>query len=303
MNQLIHLLHLEDDTADAEIVQVMLESAGLACQITRVQTRDEFDGALRRGGYDVILADYRLPAYDGMSALQLAQELRPEVPFIFVSGTLGEDAAIDGLTQGATDYVLKQKISRLAPAVERALREAENHRERQRAAEALRDSEARFRLLADHAPVLIWMSGTDTLCTFFNQPWLDFTGRTTEQELGNGWATGVHPDDFQRCLATYLAAFNARQPFRMEYRLRRADGVYRWIIDNGLPLFASNSLFTGYIGSCFDITEIKEAQAEVERLARHNESDTDFGGRRHPGPGQAGQSHFCQSSRRRDARP
>ncbi len=162
MNQLIHLLHLEDDAADAEIVQVMLESAGSACQITRVQTRDEFDGALRRGGYDVILADYRLPAYDGMSALQLAQKLRPEVPFIFVSGTLGEDAAIDGLTQGATDYVLKQKISRLAPAVERALREAENHRERQRAAEALRESEARFRQMFEQNQAVQLLINPDT---------------------------------------------------------------------------------------------------------------------------------------------
>jgi PAS domain S-box-containing protein len=137
--------------------------------------------------------------------------------------------------------------------------------------DALRDSEARFHLLADHAPVLIWMAGDDTLGTFFNRPWLDFTGRTLEQELGNGWTESVHPDDLQRRLAAYLAAFHDRQPFRVEYRLRRADGVYRWIIDHGLPLFARSGLFTGYIGSCFDITEIKEAHAEVERLARHNE--------------------------------
>ncbi len=137
MYQLTHILHLEDDATDAELIQATLESAGIVCQINRVQNRDEFTQALQQGEYDLILADYRLPAYDGVSALRLAQELRPDLSFIFVSGTLGEDAVIIGLTQGATDYVLKQKLSRLAPAVERALREAENQRMRQRAEEAL----------------------------------------------------------------------------------------------------------------------------------------------------------------------
>jgi PAS domain S-box-containing protein len=102
---------------------------------------------------------------------------------------------------------------------------------------ALRESEERFRIVADAAPVLIWMSGLDKLCTFFNKSWLEFTGRTIEQEIGNGWAEGVHPDDFQSCLKTYVEAFDARQPFVMQYRLRRHDGEYRWISDNGVPRY------------------------------------------------------------------
>jgi signal transduction histidine kinase len=147
MHQSVRILHLEDDAADAELVEAILESAGMVYQITRVQTREEFGEALRQGGYDVILADYRLPTYDGMSALRLTQQLALDVPFIFVSGTMGEDAAIEGLTEGATDYVLKQKLSRLAPAVERALREAENRRERRRAEEELKQNEANRREL------------------------------------------------------------------------------------------------------------------------------------------------------------
>jgi DNA-binding NtrC family response regulator len=140
MDKLTYILHLEDDNNDAELVQAMLESAGMACQITHVQTGDEYRKALHEERFDIILADYRLPGYDGVSALQLARELCPDVPFIFVSGTMGEDAAIEGLTQGATDYVLKNKLSRLTSAVKRALLDTENKRERRLAEEALRKS-------------------------------------------------------------------------------------------------------------------------------------------------------------------
>jgi two-component system, LuxR family, sensor kinase FixL len=128
------------------------------------------------------------------------------------------------------------------------------------AQDALRESEARFRTMANTAPVMIWMSGADKLCTFFNKGWLEFTGRPLEQELGNGWAEGVHREDFDRCFEVYVNSFDARQPFTMEYRLRRSDGEYRWVLDIGTPRFAADGTFLGYIGSCIDITERKQAQ-------------------------------------------
>jgi PAS domain S-box-containing protein len=132
--------------------------------------------------------------------------------------------------------------------------------------EALSESEERFRIVADAAPVLIWMSGVDKLCTFFNKPWLEFTGRSLEQELGNGWAEGVHPDDVQRCLKVYTDAFDARKAFVMQYRLRRHDGKYRWVSDHGVPRFETQGTFAGYIGSCVDVTEFLDTERALREF-------------------------------------
>jgi PAS domain S-box-containing protein len=140
--------------------------------------------------------------------------------------------------------------------------------DRKRTEEKLRESEARFRAMANSAPVMIWMSGTDKLCTFFNKGWLDFTGRTLEQELGNGWAEGVHKEDFDRCLKVYVNAFDARREFAMEYRLRRYDGEYRWVLDHGAPRSGPDDAFLGYIGTAIDVTERKRAQEVLEKERR-----------------------------------
>lgn len=140
----------------------------------------------------------------------------------------------------------------------------------------IRMGEAEFRELADNAPVMIWRSRPDKLCDWFNKPWEDFVGRSQEQLFGYGWAEDVHPDDFDRCVATYTAAFDARERFTMPYRLRRRDGVYRWFLDNGAP-FYRNGEFAGYFGSCVDITEQHELEdhqrvllAELNHRVKNN---------------------------------
>ncbi len=137
--------------------------------------------------------------------------------------------------------------------------------ERRRSEEAIRESEQRFRLVANTAPVMIWMAGVDKLCNYFNQPWLEFTGRPSDAELGNGWVQHVHPDDLQRCLDTYTRAFDRRESFDMEYRLLRHDGEYRWVTDIGVPRFNPDQTFAGYIGSCIDVTDRKRAEEGLKK--------------------------------------
>lgn len=147
--------------------------------------------------------------------------------------------------------------------------------QRKQAERALRDEEERFRTMADTTPVMLWLSGADGLRNFFNQSWLDFTGRTMEQEIGYGWADGIHPDDLRRCLGTYMSALEKRTGFTSEYHLRRFDGEYRWVLSSGVPRYTKEGEFTGFTGSCIDIADRKQAEEAARSLALIVESSVD----------------------------
>jgi PAS domain S-box-containing protein len=226
---------------------------------------------------ELILLDIRMPGMDGFEVcrrLKMGDKSR-SVTVMFISAASDLEERVKGLALGAVDCISKPfqreellarvrthlELSRLREDLERQV--SERTAELSRTVDQLRESEQRFRIMADTAPVMIWVSDADRLCTFFNQTWLTFTGRSMEEEHGDGWSKGVHPDDLERCLEVYNSAFNARRDFQMEYRLRRADGEYRSVLDNGIPRFAPSGAFAGYIGSAIDITDLKRIQQEA----------------------------------------
>src|SRR5258705_5995796 len=157
----LRILHLEDNLTDAELIQGILETEGIICDVTRVDTQADFFASLDHDAFDLILTDYTLPAFDGLSALKLALEKCPDVPFIFVSGTLGEEVAIEALKIGATNYILKQRLSRIVPSVQRALREAKERAERKRAEALLSEEKRLLEMIAKGNPLSTIL---DALC-------------------------------------------------------------------------------------------------------------------------------------------
>ena len=173
-----------------------------------------------------------------------------------------------GLRAGGEEFPMEASISHLEANGQQLFTVVvRDVTERKKAEQLLRESEERFRLVANTAPVLIWMAGADKLCTYFNQPWLEFTGRPLKADLGNGWTEVVHPDDRSTLLDTYIQVFDRRGRFEMEYRLRRHDGEYRWVSDVGVPRFNTDGSFAGYIGSCMDVTERKIAEEALSNMA------------------------------------
>jgi len=230
VTSLLRILLLEDDPTDAALMQELLEADNIACELTRVQTRTGYLSGLEDSGIELILADYKLPSFDGLSALKLAQNVRPDLPFIFVSGTLGEEVAIEALKIGATDYVLKSRLSRLAPSVKRALREAGDRARRKRAEEALRRSEmylAEAQALS-HTGSFGWeiLSGEiywsdETYRIFEIEP---TTKPTVEMTLDR-----THPDDrpYLRQIIERVAL--ERSSFSAEHRLRMPNGSVKHV--------------------------------------------------------------------------
>jgi hypothetical protein len=234
MDKELRILHLEDSVNDAELIRSKLEEDNLACFVERVDTREVFATRLEQGRYDVILCDYTMPCYDGLSALALAREKRPDLPFIFVSGTIGEDRAVETFKKGATDYVLKDNLARLVPSVRRALRETQERQERGRAEDALRESEERYRALYESSIDAVVLTVTDGRTLAANPAACRMFGRT-EQELCRLWGEGL------------VDAADPRLPALLEERAStgRASGELTFVRKDGSRFIGevSSSLF------------------------------------------------------------
>ena len=207
MEQGLRILHLEDSAVDAELVERELRHARMAFAIKRVETRGDFVKAVDEFKPDLILLDYKLPAFDGLSALAITREECPDVPVIFVSGVIGEDRAIETLKSGATDYVLKDKLARLAPAIVRALRESEEIRERKRAEEAVRDSEERFRVVAESAGDAIICLESPDVINFWNKKAGEMFGYTADEAIGKAMHGLIVPERYREKACQGLKTF------------------------------------------------------------------------------------------------
>jgi PAS domain S-box-containing protein len=261
----LRILSLEDDPKDADLVQETLASDGIACHLTRVETEPDFIASLERGDFDLILADYTLPSFDGLSALKIARQDRPQVPFIFVSGTLDEEVAIEALKTGATDYVFKTRLSRIVPSVRRALREAEERIELRRAEEALRRSEA---YLAEAQRLSHTGSfGWDVLSGEIY--WSRETFRIFEYEPAAKAAIELavqrtHPED-KSAVQEFIERVSCdRQEFDFEHRLLMPDGAVKYLRVVGRPSENESGSFE-FVGAVTDITERRRAEGDLKK--------------------------------------
>ena len=270
MDSSLRVLHLEDDRNDADIVRGLLESGGITCQVTRVETRDDFIAALEKAAFDLILADFSLPSFDGLSALKIALERCPDVPFIFVSGALGEELAIEALKIGATDYVLKERLSRIVTSVRRALREASDRAERKQAEQQLRRSEA---FLAEgqrisHTGSWGWvLSSGKVIWSEEQYRMLGFEPGSAEPSV-DLFVTALHADDRARVRHILEEATNAKQRYAMSYRVVLPDGSVRYLHTVGRPVATEAGEVDEYIGTSSDITERVEADAALRQAQR-----------------------------------
>jgi two-component system, cell cycle sensor histidine kinase and response regulator CckA len=269
MDALIHILHLEDDPADAELVLTKLVEAGFDCRIRRAQTGDDFETTLRDEAADIILADYRLPMYDGMSALRRTLELRPDIPFIFVSGVMGEEAAIEALTQGATDYVLKQNLARLAPAVQRALEEARNRRERRQAEKALARSEAMMRSILNSVDEGFIVIDREYRILSANRAFCDLSDLPEDRVIGR-LCHEVSHQDRRPCFAfgkdcPVKHTFETGTVHVASHIHEDSSGARQYVDLKSYPIADASGTIVSAIETVNDVTETRKLQEQLAR--------------------------------------
>jgi PAS domain S-box-containing protein len=266
MKSPLRILHLEDDPNDTELLQAMLEKDGLAAELVRVDTQEEFVTALGEGGYDLIISDYSLPSFDGLAALTLAKGRQPAVPIILFSATIGEEAAIDCLRGGATDYILKQRPERLAAAVRRALREFEDRRRRQEAEDTLREREEFFRLISENVTDLIAVLDLEGR-RVYNSPSYSIILGDPEQVKGTGSFEEIHPDDRERVRRIFHETIATGVGRRAEFRFLLKDGTIRYVESQGSVMRDKQGEVTNVIVVSRDVTERKQAEEQIREQA------------------------------------
>jgi len=282
----LRFLLLEDNPSDAEAIQAMLTDCGMDYELLRVELRADFVAALETQTVDLILANCAMPNFDGISILEIPSSLRPEIPLIILAASLDEEWAIEALKRGATDYVLKQRLRRLVPVVQRALLETQERRQRQaelrdlqaalsdrtQAEAELRKSEARFRTLADNMSQFAWMTDPNGWIFWYNHRWFEYTGITLEEMQGWGWQQVHHPDHIDRVVEHFRHCIETGETWEDTFPLRGKDGNYRWFLSRAIPIKDEAGSIVHWFGTNTDISDRKQIEAEREQLLQQEQA-------------------------------
>lgn len=261
MTKKLLILNLEDSSADSELIKEILACSGIECEIIRVDTEKDYIFAIEEHNLDIILADYTLPLFDGLSALEIALKRCPDVPFIFVTGTLGEEIAVESLKSGATDYVLKDRLLRLVPAVQRALKEADLKIRRKQSENALRDSEKKYRQLVENISSILYTADNKGIINYISPSVQSLTGYSPSEIVGHSLFVLICPEDipfiekqFEKRLSDCLEA--------SEYRIVKKSGETIWVRSSSRPIIIENKI----IGLRCLLTNIDEDKKSKEKL-------------------------------------
>ncbi|MCM2316658.1 MAG: PAS domain S-box protein [Thermoanaerobaculia bacterium] len=264
MTEPIRILIVEDLATDLELVEGELRRGGLSYSSQHATSGVEFHAAIDVELPDIVLTDFNLPDIDGMGVVREIAARSDLIPVIIVTGSLDEETAANCIKGGATDYILKDRLFRLVPAVQAAMELRRLRLEEKRAQRELVRARDFYITLLDEFPNPVWRARPDAKCDYVNKAWLAFTGRTLDEELGEGWFDGVHPDDLATTVAAYFSAFERRMPYFAEYRLRRADGSYHRLASYGRPISGLDGTFLGYVGSAYDVQVRHDLQRKSE---------------------------------------
>ena len=257
------ILLLEDLEYDVELIQYELTKSGLSFTLKNVCDEKGFVDALVSFSPDIVLADYKLPFYNGLEALAYCVQNSPDTPFIFVTGALGEERALETLRKGAKDFLLKSQLPKLPQIVLRALEEKTEKRNRQAAEQALQESEEHLRNLMRISPTGIFRCNLSGDCIYVNDKWCEITSLNHKQAVGNGWMNTIHPEDQEMVAKAWYNFLEGKPDFYAEYRISKPDGNVFWVISTGLPEKNTQGKTVGYIGNITDITKLKKTEIEL----------------------------------------
>jgi two-component system, cell cycle sensor histidine kinase and response regulator CckA len=268
MNSSLRVLIVEDSEDDTLLVLRQLRRGGYAVDYVRVETPETMHTALKEHSWDIVISDYTMPTFNALDALKILQSKRLDLPFLIVSGTIGEETAVAAMKAGAQDYLLKGNLTRLVPAVEREVREAEDRQRRHSVEQALAVSEDRFKTLCASAPLAIFHCDAQGKNVYVNPLWQDISGLSAEESLGNVWLQAIHPDDRQNVMESWQRTVFQRQVWASEHRLLTPQGETRWVRTLVSPMYSAQGEFLGNVGTVENITEKKLLEEQFLRAQR-----------------------------------